>query len=352
MPGYDLVNQQCTMEEGPTVVAPEELDLMLQRQDTDGNAALLDEFVPALGTDPYSMPQSIPDECAPQWAEPLADNEEASDVVENAGPDGWGALADTVDHVGTARNRLGIIRDLATLPLNAPGLETPLRGADPTGGRLDGASRGLSLAGGAMRVVSGMHDVIEARENGAPTSELIHASRDVISGSGWMASGMGDSQTAGGLALVSNTMRVGEGICEFAEGAETEEEQVNAGEDIFHGAVNVGLMNRPELRRAYALGNDIEDRSDDYMTREGSLVGDSALLGRNNDGTSRNWSDWAADVAVDADDAVVEATGSEGLGTAAGLVTCAGTSIVGAGGALVTGIAGYATDAYDALTGW
>ncbi|MBT3217925.1 MAG: hypothetical protein HN348_02450 [Proteobacteria bacterium] len=330
MPGYDLLNEQCTMEDGPMVVPPEEADYLLQMQDAEGNAALVDGC------------------CGPTCeAQP----------VESEGPDFWDSIDETVDGVGTARNRLGLIRDVATFGRDAAMtgetiFDSPVRGADPTGGRMDGAARGLSLAGGVMRTGRGLHDLHTGLQEDAPVSELLHASRDTVSGSGWIASGLGQSEAGQGLSAASNTIRIAEGISEFAEGADTFEEQHAATDDIVHGTVNLALTTRPELRRAYALGNDVGDRGEDYMSREGSLVGDSALLGRNSDGSSRNWSDWAADSAVDADRAVAEATGSEGLGTAAGLATCAGTSIVATGGALVTGIAGYATDAYDAVTSW
>lgn len=94
-----------------------------------------------------------------------------------------------------------------------------------------------------------------------------------------------------------------------------------------------------------ATGIGIANRGQDYIAETG-------LLGTNDDGTGKNWSDWGADVSWGADQAVAEATGSETLGTVAGLATCAGTSLVGAAGAAVTGVAGLATDAYDFVTSW
>lgn len=75
---------------------------------------------------------------------------------------------------------------------------------------------------------------------------------------------------------------------------------------------------------------------------------DEVLLGANRDGSARDWSDAAADAGVAADDWVRERSGSAGLGTAAGLATTLGGSVVGAAGAAVTGVAGLALDACDA----
>ena len=71
-------------------------------------------------------------------------------------------------------------------------------------------------------------------------------------------------------------------------------------------------------------------------TASNQFMSDTGLLGENADGTGRSWSDWGADTAVDADQWVAEATGSETLGTIAGLGTCLGTSLVGTAGTLAT----------------
>ena len=86
--------------------------------------------------------------------------------------------------------------------------------------------------------------------------------------------------------------------------------------------------------------------------RGNRYIADSGLLGSNDDGSGRNWSDWAADEAHSDRNAWADLTGSETVGDVAGYASLAGRTVAGAAGAAVTGVAGLATDAWSLVTSW
>ncbi len=102
------------------------------------------------------------------------------------------------------------------------------------------------------------------------------------------------------------------------------------------GVTSVGAAAGAGLTGIGGLVNDMG--GNDMVRRHG-------VLGHNRDGSNRDWADAAADAGVSADRAVARRTGSAALGTAAGLATTAGASVVGAAGNAVSGGANLAMTA-------
>lgn len=86
--------------------------------------------------------------------------------------------------------------------------------------------------------------------------------------------------------------------------------------------------------------------------RGNSYIADSGLLGQNADGSGRSWSDWAGDTGVSAYQATQEAGAPEWVAQTAGYGATLGASVAATLPAAVTGVAGLATDAWDAVTSW
>jgi len=94
-----------------------------------------------------------------------------------------------------------------------------------------------------------------------------------------------------------------------------------------------------------ATGIGVANRGNNY-------IADTGLLGQNDDGSGKDWSDWAGDGAWEDREAWTDLTGNETIGAAAGYASLAGRSVAGAAGAAVTGVAGLATDAWSLATSW
>ena len=201
-------------------------------------------------------------------------------------------------------------------------------GAQTFGSGMDQALNGDDTTGGIMSMIQGAGSAVAG---GIGTAGLLGSAMSGIAG---LASGAGAG--FGGLSALGSAGGALTGAATAGTGALGMGTAVGAA-----GALPIAAAIGGGAAAGLAIGN----RGQDYIANTG-------LLGQNSDGTGRNWSDWGADTAVSADRAVAEATGSETLGTVAGLATCAGTSIVGAAGAAVTGVAGLATDAYDFVTSW
>lgn len=171
---------------------------------------------------------------------------------------------------------------------------------------------GLGVLGGTMQGVQGVEELADGNLEDGLLNTAAGAGSFVSGATGMFAS-------AGNGLAIGGTGAAGLGTAVGAAGAAP-----------IAATVGGGL----------AAGITVGQRSNSY-------IADTGLLGQNNDGSGRSWSDWAADAGADTYANARENGDSENWAMAKGLGVTGAASVAAVPGAAVTGVAGLATDLYD-----